>query len=385
MLINWMSNAPWVNTGYGNQTRTFASRIKALGHEVVITAWYGLEGGVLSWDGIPVYPAGRAPYGNDVGAAHTKWAGGRVLLTLGDAWVLEADMLQLHGVRWIPWFPVDMCPLPPPVARNVRKAYRRIVFSKFGERMVNNADMDCYYIPHGIDTAVYTPGDRVDMRQKLGLPGDKFIVGTVAANKGAPSRKSFPEMIRAFAHFHQKHPDTVFYIHSTRGENGENQGLNLPEICQFYELEMGKDVIFPDQYQLLIGFNDTYMAALYNAFDVFLLPSMGEGFGIPIIEAQSCGCPVIVGDWTAMSELCLSGWKIPQREAVEYWTPLAAYQYIPRWEAVADRLETAYSQAERMRELATKQARIYDADRVTEKYWKPVLAEIEQAVEAWTE
>lgn len=380
-----MSNAPWVNTGYGNQTRTFASRIKALGHEVVITAWYGLEGGVLSWDGIPVYPAGRAPYGNDVGAAHTRWANGRVLLTLGDAWVLEPDMLQLHGVRWIPWFPVDMCPLPPPVARNVRKAYRRIVFSKFAEKMVNEAEMDCYYVPHGIDTAVYTPGDRVDMRERLGLPGDKFIVGTVAANKGAPSRKAFPEMIRGFAEFHKKHRDTVFYIHATRGENGENQGLNLPEICQFYGLEIGKDVLFPDQYQLLIGFNDTYMAALYNAFDVFLLPSMGEGFGIPIIEAQACGCPVIVGDWTAMSELCLSGWKIPQRDAIEYWTPLAAYQYIVDWQAITERLEAAYSQAGRMRELAAQRAKIYDADRVTEKYWKPVLAEIEQAVEAWTE
>lgn len=37
---------------------------------------------------------------------------------------------------------------------------------------------------------------------------------------------------------------------------------------------------------------------------------LGEGFGIPIIEAQAAGCPVIVTDCTAMTELCLSGWLI---------------------------------------------------------------------------
>lgn len=383
MYINWMSNAPWTNTGYGNQTRTFTKRIAELGHKVSITAFYGLEGGILTWDGIPVYPKGRDMWGNDIAAAHTRQFGGRVLITLVDSWVLNPDMLQLHGVRWIPWFPIDMEPLSPAIVRKVKKAYKRIVFSRFGEKMVHDAGLDCYYVPHGIDTAVYKPID--DPREKVNLPKDKFIVGTVAANKGTPSRKSFPEMVEAFSIFHKRHPDTVLYMHTTKGENGEGQGLNLPELCEFFGLVVGEDVIFADQYQNLIGYSDQYMAALYSSFDVFLLPSMGEGFGIPIIEAQACGTPVIVGDWTSMSELCFSGWAIPKETAHPMYTPLAAYQYLPDAAVVASYLEEAINKASGMRKLAARKARLYGADRVTEKYWKPVLCEIEKGLGQWQE
>jgi glycosyltransferase involved in cell wall biosynthesis len=382
MHINWMSNAPWTNTGYGNQTRVFIPRFKAAGHDVAITAFYGLEGGILNWDGCQVYPKGRQVWGNDVAAAHTRQAGGQVLITLVDAWVLEPELLQLHGVRWCPWFPIDMEPLPPPIARKVSKAYRRIVFSRFGERMMHDADLDCSYVPHGIDVAVYKPLDRAEVRQKLNL-SDAFIVGMVAANKGWPSRKSFPEAIQAFSLFHKKHPDSILYLHTVKGEHGEGEGLNLPELCTYYGLEVGKDVLFPDQYQLLIGYSDEYMNALYNAFDVLLSPSMGEGFGIPIIEAQAAGCPVIVGGWTSMQELCLSGWAIDKADATPMYTTLAAYQFIPHVAAIVDTLEQAYKQAGSMRTVATKRAGKFSADRVMRKYWTPVLAEIEQGVSAW--
>jgi glycosyltransferase involved in cell wall biosynthesis len=209
-------------------------------------------------------------------------------------------------------------------------------------------------------------------------------VGMVAANKGNPSRKAFCENIAAFKALHDKHPDALLYLHTMKGSNG-GQVVNLPEYIKSLGLVEGKDVIFCDQYMQAIGFADEYMAALYNALDVHLLVSMGEGFGIPIVEAQAAGCPVIVGDWTAMSELCFSGWKVSKKEAHPFYTPLASYQWIPNVEAIADRLESAYRMAgnEDYRKRARDGALAYDADKITQKYWKPVLAEIEESVQAW--
>ena len=86
MRIQWMSNAPWAATGYGNQTRLFAPRIKALGHEISIHAFYGLESSIINWGGIQVYPRWQHGYGLDVMTAHAKHAKADCIITLLDAW-----------------------------------------------------------------------------------------------------------------------------------------------------------------------------------------------------------------------------------------------------------------------------------------------------------
>jgi len=45
------------------------------------------------------------------------------------------------------------------------------------------------------------------------------------------------------------------------------------------------------------------MANLYNCMDVFVLPTAGEGFGIPTLEAMSCGVPICVTNYTTGYEL----------------------------------------------------------------------------------
>ena len=377
MRINWFSNAPWASSGYGNQTRLFARRIKDLGHQVSITAFYGLEGAILNMDGMPIYPKGLQPYGQDIMSAHARNANADIIISLIDAWVID-PRLNVHGIPWVPWFPVDSEPLPAPVKRAAAAAFKRIVFSRFGEKMVHDAGLDCYYVPHGCDTNVYKPMDQAEARTAVQFPQDKFIVGMVAANKGTPSRKAFMPQLKAFAELQKRHGDCFLYLHTNRSERGEMEGVNLPEYLRFLGLQEGRDYGFPDPYLQMLGFPDAVMAAMYNAFDVKTLVSMGEGFGIPILEAQACGCPVVVGDWTSMGELCFSGWKVSKADAEPFWTPLAAYQYYPRSGAILEAYEAAYQMKgnQEYRTRAREGALAYDADRVTEKYWKPVLDDI---------
>lgn len=381
MKINWFSNAPFCSTGYGNQTRLFVPRLRALGHEMSITAFYGLQGAKINWQGIDVYPQIRHPYGQDVITAHAEWAGAEAIISLFDVWAMQPENI---GLPWFPWFPVDHEPMPNKVAEKAVRSTKAITMSKFGQRQAALMGLDTFYVPHGVETSVFHPVDRIEARKHLGLPVDAFIVGMVAANKGNPSRKSFCEQIAAFAALKRRHTDALLYLHTDDGTHG-GEVVNLPVYINRMGLKIGTDVIFVDQYTNGIGLPDPYMVDLYNALDVMTLASMGEGFGIPLIEAQACGCPVITGDWTAMGELVFGGWKIPRSEAMpEYHDVFDAFQWRVKPEAVAERMEAAYEMrgVDSIRQRARDGALAYDADRVTEKYWKPVLAEMERIIHA---
>jgi len=123
--------------------------------------------------------------------------------------------------------------------------------------------------------------------------------------------------------------------------------------------------------------DDKFMAGMYSAFDVLLNPSMSEGFGVPIIEAQSCGVPVIVSNCTSMPELCGAGWLV---EGDNWWNdPIQAWAFMPFIHSIAEQLENAYVMRgdEKLKGQARRFAQTYDADRITELYWKPTLEALE--------
>jgi glycosyltransferase involved in cell wall biosynthesis len=391
LRITWLSNSPWTPTGYGVQTKLFVPRIKALGHDPAMINYFGQEGGMMNWNGITCYPRHVHPYGQDIFAAHSQNWKADICMTWTDSWILDAEHYPL-GMLWVPWYPIDHEPdpntpngtgMPPMIRSKLATAFKRIACSKYGVEHTRRAGMDCYYVPNGVDTKAFTPLDMKESRKKLGLPEDAFIVGTVAMNKGNPSRKNFPELLRAFADFHRKHADTVYYLHTQTSEHGENGGINLPALAMSLGLQPGKDVFFTDQYSMLLGMPDEFLATLYSSLNVHLLVSMGEGFGIPIVEAQACGCPVIVGDWTSMSELCFSGRMIDKKDAQPIWTGLMQYQYVPNVGAIEDALYAEYLKPS-PRDRARRMAMDYDADAITEKYWKPTLDSIEKIIRELT-
>ena len=380
MRINWFSNSPAATTGYGCQTKIFTPRLaKLLDKGLSITAFYGVQSGVLNINGIKVYPSFKHPYGQDVIGAHAVWDQADAVISLLDIWVVQPENI---GMPWFPWFPIDHEPIPANVLAKARQATKGIVMSKFGKRMAEQAGLDVWYVPHAVDANIFKPLDRIETREHLKWPQDKFVVGMVAANKGNPSRKAFYEQIAAFAALHANHPDTMLYLHTDDGTHG-GEVVDLAKFINRMGLKIGEDVVFADPYMYGLGYPDSYMVDAYNAMDVLTNVSLGEGFGIPILEAQACGTPVIVGDWTSMSELCFAGWKIDKAEATPvYHDYFDAFQWQATTGAIYDRMEQAYAAKGdyELRNQARRGALPYDADSVTRRYWKPILKEMESLI-----
>jgi glycosyltransferase involved in cell wall biosynthesis len=67
--------------------------------------------------------------------------------------------------------------------------------------------------------------------------------------------------------------------------------------------EAARQSPFADRIHFTGFVNDEDLLHLYNAAELFVFPSFYEGFGLPILEAQACGCAVATSDTSAMPEV----------------------------------------------------------------------------------
>jgi glycosyltransferase involved in cell wall biosynthesis len=374
----WHSNAPWARTGYGVQTRLFHERIHAAGYPTAISAFYGLQGATVDMGDIKVYPCGHEHYSRDVIAPHARHhfrGEPGIVFILADAWVIPPRSLQGLDVAF--WTPVDHDPAPPMVVETLKESGAvPVAMSRHGERALRDAGLDPLYVPHAVDTTVFRPRDRREARAAAGLhdfPTDSFIVGMVAANKGEPSRKGFDVAIRAFAELRRHNENAYLYLHTD--PFGRLGGVHLPSLLEAAGLPP-EAVRFPDPYRYqFTGYSDEEMALLYSGMDVLLNPSLGEGFGVPVLEAQACGTPVIVTEWTAMAEVGEVGWHV-QGQAT--WTNQRSWQMIPDLDQVAGSLRDATRIAGQLRDQAVEHAARYDVETVMTCHMLPALAECER-------
>ena len=382
--IMWHSNAPWVGSGYGQQSALFVPLIsEMLGYESAFSAFYGLQGSRLGWvsqSGAPfiVYPGGFDGHGNDVLGAHTKhWfgEGGGLVVALTDPWVLAPMIVE--RLPMLAWTPVDHDPLMPRTHEWLMASKALpIAMSRFGERMIREAGHETvFYVPHGFDPNVFHPVVREEARDAFQIPHSAFVVGMVAMNLGIPSRKCFAEAIQAFGIFQQHHDDALLYLH-TKLETPD--GEDLPMLCKANKVR----AMSSDQYGLALGVPASAVGAMMSGFDILLNPSRGEGFGIPMLESQACGTPVITTDFSSQPEVApaeMGNWNVGGQMT---WTPFESFQKTPSVEQLVEALEEAYADSEderhnRRHSVYAHAMANYQARDIVETYWKPVLEQAE--------
>jgi glycosyltransferase involved in cell wall biosynthesis len=125
------------------------------------------------------------------------------------------------------------------------------------------------------------------VRMKYGLPKDFLLfVGLFSP------RKNIAGILKSFAILKNKFkiPHHLVIV----GEKGWRYKSDLELVNK---LGLGKSVLFP-------GFiKEDDLTAVYNIADVFVFPSLYEGFGLPVLEAMACGTPVVTSNISSLPEV----------------------------------------------------------------------------------
>lgn len=131
------------------------------------------------------------------------------------------------------------------------------------------------------------------VRETYRLP-ERFIlyVGTLEA------AKNLPVLLRAYARMKRAYPEV-------------EQHLVLAGAWERGVREIEREIAGSDASGFhMIGFvAQEDLAALYSLADVFVYPSLYEGFGMPPLEAMACGTPVIVSNVASLPEVLGTPWS----------------------------------------------------------------------------
>jgi glycosyltransferase involved in cell wall biosynthesis len=381
MDVLWFSNSPFVPTGYGVQTAQVTQRLAADKHRVAIACNYGLNGALQHWNNIPIYPTGVTQHSDDIIYAHYQhWtrdaARSSIVITLFDVWALQNPLIE-RIPKIAAWAPIDHQPAPPDVIKWLRRPnVMPIAMSKFGSRMMEHEGIEHLYAPHAIEP-VFKPtphitqanGQAVTGRELMRAPEDAFIVTINSANKGhTPPRKAWGENLLAFSLFAQKHPDALLYIHTEASR--AFAGVDIPKLVKAAGINE-EQVRIVDQYLYRMNMPSEALATIYTHSNVLLSCSAGEGFGVPVVEAQACGCRVIVSDFSAQPELVADGWVVNGQPMWD--SNQDSWFFTPHVANIVDALEAAYAAERGPSKKAIDGMREYAADHVYAQHWRPIM------------
>jgi len=360
MKVLLISDSPWAPTGFGTNTKNIGAILYKKGHHVIYggcqnpqhgkwgTPWpLGQTKEKAYFELLPIMFPGQERFGEksfpewikrsqpDVVLGHLDFqmfkhmtdarAPTHVNLPLRDEKGKILTRKQRYDLinkayktiaKGTPWklgviIPYDGEPSIPQWQEQMDNIEYGVAMSRYGQiGLKKDFKKDTTYIPHGVDTGLFKP--ILNPRYGKDPCPEAFIVGCVARNQ---HRKNIPRLIKGYAQFVKNNnltPDkTKLLLHM---DWNDAMGWKIESFSKQYGIE---DYLMPPLMGVLDAgqaLSEEDMAHLYNCMDVFVLPTAGEGFGIPTLEAMSCGVPICATNYTTSWELIKS--ENPEKEDI---------------------------------------------------------------------
>jgi glycosyltransferase involved in cell wall biosynthesis len=233
------------------------------------------------------------------------------------------------------------------ILRNLRNATAIMADSEFTRQcLIESGHIPAEKITTvycGVDHSLFRPGPVPhEFWSKLRIkPGTPIILHV---SNEAP-HKNFAALIRAFRAVVEAHPDTTLAkIGVAHSPTQRAAHLKLIE-----ELRLTSNTVFVDD------LTDEEIVYAYRAARVLVLPSLAEGFGLPVLEAMACGTPVI----------CSNSWSLPEvaGEAAIIVSP----QDVGQLQHAIERLLSGRSEAEALRTKGLERASSFTWERTAKQ------------------
>ncbi len=190
------------------------------------------------------------------------------------------DLSPLEHPEWFtPLFALWYRLMIPRLSHRVRKITVPSVYVQSKAiRLLYLRNDQAIVVPGGVDLDLFHPG----IPAPEDLP-ERFVlfVGTWQP------RKNMPVLLQAWKQIHPLVPDVWLIAAGAMNTNFQHEAL--PENME--------------RFRWLGYVRDEDLPGLYAGAQVFVLPSLDEGYGLPILEAMACGTPVIVARAGAMPEV----------------------------------------------------------------------------------
>ncbi len=374
---------PLTSTGYGCVWNNLLPRWKKTkpDWEFYHVGWQSRDRPHETKDGYWILPMGKLEYGYDVCYSNLMKYQPDFLITLCDVgWqsgfiqaVFEAKKNGWRG-KWVMYTPVDTHSWAMGWTEIFSKADINVSMAKFGEQQMKAHNIPNILIEHGVDLEDFKPTDNKELlKKKVNMEG-KFVVGFVGRNQ---TRKMLDRIMLGFSHFAKDKSDVCLMLHTD--EEPPQQGWSLKYMQWMYKIEdklkltkTGLDV-FSRQ-----NIGEHTMNEIYNFMDVFCYGTGGEGFGLPGIECQAAGVPLLMTDCSTALDLCRPENRIPvlkdkyNRDVDVVGTNGVAFK-VPDDMAMAELLEKMYKEykegkLEERRIEARKFAEQYDWNIIANKW-----------------
>ncbi len=209
-------------------------------------------------------------------------------------WIWEIPYLVItHGVEV--WTPLNSFS-----SQGLHRARQVIAVSRFTrDKLISIQGLHPNLIPilpNTYDEERFVPRlpeQVADLRARQGWTGKKIIF-TVCRLSAEEQYKGYDLVIRALPLVLAQEPNAIYLL----GGKGDDRA-RIERLVQ--------DLGLTDQVQLLGFIADQDLADYYALADVFIMPSLGEGFGIVFLEAMACNTPAIAGNQDGSVDPLLDG------------------------------------------------------------------------------